>query len=78
MGSMKKEEYRKWRGCTRKVKYSKAGAERVAAQLQDGNSDTLRPIEAYKCGYCGRYHVGHRAPVVEEEVVDGERPNVVE
>jgi hypothetical protein len=45
--------------CERKARHSKAEAKRVARWWKAQGEKSIR---AYRCGYCRRFHLGHRPP----------------
>lgn len=55
-----RESYRRWRGCGRKRAYqTKAAAQKVVGRhAREGDV-----VEAYRCRWCDRWHVGHRSPL---------------
>lgn len=52
-------KYKLWHTCLRKVGYSRKEAEAkvVLRNIYRGASE--RPYDAYRCGYCSQYHLGH-------------------
>jgi hypothetical protein len=54
-----KEEEIRQKSCLSKAKLTERAAQREARFL----SGRLREsVQAYKCDYCGHWHVGHRVP----------------
>lgn len=63
---MASKRRKKRRVCTRKVKYTKDQAFKVATAMRaeyDG-----RVIDAYPCPVCGQWHVGHRPRKVQQRI----------
>lgn len=60
--SMSYGEYKKYRACGRKKDYSREStARRVAFR---------RGKIAYKCEYCGNWHIGGTAPQISQEILE--------
>jgi hypothetical protein len=49
----------RWQVGERKARYSKAAAKRVERWWKANGEKGMR---AYRCGYCGKHHVGRRPP----------------
>lgn len=48
-----------WMQCKRKIRYGrKATAEKAAEHMKRKHGSIL---EAYECGYCDGWHIGHRS-----------------
>ena len=59
---MKREEWRRLRGCARKIRYE-SPVQAIAAIIgMWANFPDEEPadMDEYECRYCGGWHVGHR------------------
>lgn len=56
------------RVCTRKIKYDKDTAFRIALVMRNQQQYDGRVVDAYKCLICGQWHVGHRPKRVQQSI----------
>lgn len=54
----KREKHVWWGVCRRKVAHARDVAEREAARLNAMNEADTARVDAYQCGFCGRWHCG--------------------
>lgn len=60
-----RDDYRQWRKCHRKVRYSNHGA---AVHAMSRTPCTTGTLEVYECEHCFGFHVGHARPAVKAAV----------
>lgn len=54
-------------GCHGKVQYESSRVARNARQKVIPRFETMRSAEVYRCGSCGKWHIGHRPQGAEEK-----------
>jgi len=58
--SVDKTQDRYWR-CERKVAYdTRKAAKRILQFIRKRQSGSERQMKAYRCRYCGMFHLGHK------------------